>query len=159
MTRREVSDGARRGEGWPWQEGRSQEEEQGTQGELAFPLEPIYETLRRGREWVFVATCIICQRTEDEHGDDTRHTFTPEGVRVDTSQFGPQRTERRGPSDERGRRISMTHNASQTPFDPVLRQALIDKGILTPEDLQAAADKVQLITQAVVGRGGQRGGQ
>lgn len=31
------------------------------------------------------------------------------------------------------------------PFDPVLRQALLDKGILTAEELAAAAAKVKLI--------------
>ncbi len=153
MIRREVSDGQGQSQGRPGQEGHAQEVEQGSQGAVAFPTEPIYESLRRGREWVFVPTCIICQRTEDEHGDDTRHTFTPEGVRVDTAQFGPKRTDRRGPSDERGRRIQMTHNASETLFDPVLRQALIDKGILTPQDIEDAARKVQLITQAVTGQG------
>lgn len=32
------------------------------------------------------------------------------------------------------------------PFDPVLRQALIDKGILTTDDLTQAERKIRLIT-------------
>lgn len=33
-------------------------------------------------------------------------------------------------------------------FDPVLRQALIDKGILTPQDLRDAEDKIAAVTNA-----------
>jgi hypothetical protein len=32
------------------------------------------------------------------------------------------------------------------PFDPVLRQALIDKGVLTPDDLRDAEAKIMVIT-------------
>lgn len=34
----------------------------------------------------------------------------------------------------------------QWPFDPVLRQALIDKGILTPDDLRDAEAKLRAVT-------------
>ena len=34
------------------------------------------------------------------------------------------------------------------PFDPVLRQALIDKGILTPEDLRNAEERIRAVTAA-----------
>ena len=40
------------------------------------------------------------------------------------------------------------------PFDPVLRQALIDKGVLTVEDIQEAEAKIRTITQAVMGGSG-----
>lgn len=39
----------------------------------------------------------------------------------------------------------------QWPFDPVLRQALIDKGILTPDDLIEAEKKIRSVTSAVIG--------
>lgn len=32
------------------------------------------------------------------------------------------------------------------PFDPVLRQAIIDKGLLTPDDLRAAEAKIRAVT-------------
>lgn len=32
------------------------------------------------------------------------------------------------------------------PFDPVLRQALIDKGVLTPDDLTNAQAKIEIIS-------------
>jgi hypothetical protein len=37
------------------------------------------------------------------------------------------------------------------PFDPVLRQALIDKGVLTPDDLREAEMKIRAVTSAIVG--------
>lgn len=35
---------------------------------------------------------------------------------------------------------------SSMPFDPVLRQALVDKGVLTVEDLRAAEEKIRAIS-------------
>jgi hypothetical protein len=32
------------------------------------------------------------------------------------------------------------------PIDPVLRQALVDKGVLTPQDLREAEEKIHAIT-------------
>jgi hypothetical protein len=40
---------------------------------------------------------------------------------------------------------------SPWPFDPVLRQALIDKGVLTPQDLRDAEDKIRAVTSATMG--------
>lgn len=40
---------------------------------------------------------------------------------------------------------------SSMPFDPVLRQALIDKGILTPEDLREAEVKIRAVTGIMMG--------
>lgn len=39
--------------------------------------------------------------------------------------------------------------ASPWPFDPVLRQALIDKGVLTPGDLTEAEAKIRAISGMV----------
>lgn len=35
---------------------------------------------------------------------------------------------------------------AEWPFDPVLRQALIDKGVLTPDDLMNAENKIRAVT-------------
>ena len=43
------------------------------------------------------------------------------------------------------------------PFDPVLRQALIDKGVLTPDDLRNAENKIHQMS--VVFNQGGRGGE
>jgi hypothetical protein len=40
---------------------------------------------------------------------------------------------------------------SPWPFDPVLRQALIDKGVLTPQDLRDAEEKIRAVTSATMG--------
>jgi hypothetical protein len=32
------------------------------------------------------------------------------------------------------------------PFDPILRQALIDKGVITPQDLADAQAKIEVVT-------------
>ena len=40
-------------------------------------------------------------------------------------------------------------NASRVPFDPVLRMALIDAGVITIEQLKAAEDKISVFTQQV----------
>lgn len=37
------------------------------------------------------------------------------------------------------------------PFDPVLRQALIDKGVITPDDLINAEKQIKAVTNAVMG--------
>lgn len=101
-------------------------------------------------------TCVVCGRDKEAHDSpDVRHVFTPEGVRVDTSQFGPKRAERAREGDDVPRRHSTHWGAAQASggFDPVLRQALVDKGILTPEDLMAASAKISAITGQVM-RGG-----
>ncbi len=41
-------------------------------------------------------------------------------------------------------------SAPAHPFDPVLRQALIDKGVLTPDDLRQAEAKINVITGRVL---------
>jgi hypothetical protein len=52
-----------------------------------------------------------------------------------------------------GRGLVVTHKddepqlkQSSMPFDPVLRQALVDKGVLTVEDLRAAEEKIRAIS-------------
>lgn len=95
--------------------------------------------------------CIVCGRTEEEHvNSSVVHSFTSAGQRVDTSQFNRRRPEQGRAGDDVTRRIPGSYGMSQGPFDPVLRQALIDKGILTPEDLAAAAAKISAITGQVM---------
>lgn len=94
--------------------------------------------------------CQVCDKPEDEHVD-TRHMFTPQGTRVDTTQFARKRPKGDDEGDDKGatRRIPMGY--TQTPFDPVLRQALIDKGVLTIEDLEIAQRKIGIMTNQVTG--------
>lgn len=46
------------------------------------------------------------------------------------------------------------HSAAPFPFDPVLRQALIDKGVLTFEDLVEADRKIRMVSGMVSDGGG-----
>lgn len=104
-----------------------------------------------------VVLCEICARpfspTHDANapGFTSRHTFAPAGSRVDVSQFGPKRSERDDRGRDRGARHPGAYSASQQPFDPVLRKALIDKGVITVEDLDNASREIQAFTQAVTG--------
>lgn len=82
-----------------------------------------------------VPRCVVCGSGDDDH-DEKRHPFTPPGTEM-PNFFGRNRgLDRRQPAG----------------FDAVLRTALIDAGILTPDQLIAAAEKVALIM------GSQQGG-
>jgi hypothetical protein len=78
----------------------------------------------------------MCNRPEDGH-TGIRHPFTPPGVAQ--SLEAPEQTG-----------FVRTAQAVDMPFDPVLRMALINKGVLTPDDLTEA----ERIMTAISGRGG-----
>lgn len=95
----------------------------------------------------------VCHTCGRRHTDDfqPRHPFNdgsvpasatfghraPDGVRRHRS--GPQRGAE-GPQN--------VDPIAVAPFDPVLRQALVDKGILTPQDLRDAEEKIRAVTSA-----------
>lgn len=80
--------------------------------------------------------CSVCGEPENDH--DYIHPFTPPGESVDTSFLRPR--QRSGP-------------AVRLPFDPVLRQVLLEKGVVTPEDIAGAEQKVLGIMGEQVSRG------
>lgn len=106
--------------------------------------------------------CTTCNQTLQWHRDNAdvvRHAFNDGSLPL-SATFGHRRADgSRAPDAQRG-------SPSPWPFDPVLRQALIDKGVLTIEDLQQAEIKIRTIISTVdktVYRGGgsdgeQRGG-
>lgn len=94
--------------------------------------------------------CTICHESELAHGDK-QHLFTPEGTRVDTSQFARKRPGRDVKGDDATSERGMTYAYTQTPFDPVLRQALVSKGIITVEDLEQAQREIGVLTNQVTG--------
>lgn len=72
-----------------------------------------------------------------------RHPYTPDGVEWD---MGVTDNPTRAAADDSGPTVRMVAG----PLDAVLRMALVDKGILTPDDLQAAEKKLNTWT-AVLG--------
>lgn len=93
--------------------------------------------------------CQMCNHPQNNH--PFRHPFTPiGGVGVDTSFLNNPKEEEQQPQHV---------SAPQTPFDPVLRQALVDKGILTPDDLTEAEKKISIISSGLMGQSNSRGGE
>lgn len=88
----------------------------------------------------------ICQTCHKPHpwpdGSTPKHPFN-NGDLPASATFGKKGADGRNvpPPDE-----ATDIRPVQWPFDPVLRQALIDKGILTPEDLRNAEEKIIVIT-------------
>lgn len=91
-------------------------------------------------------------------GTVPRHPFNDGSGTASTAFMGPSRvrdpqtgvkTSQRG---SEGPPITVDH--APWPFDPVLRQALIDKGILVPEDLRLAEEKIRAVTSLFQQQGG-----
>jgi hypothetical protein len=79
--------------------------------------------------------CGTCGQSWQWHMDERpRHDYTPPGgaggINVTPPRTDPPPTAR----------------VISGPFDPVLRQALIDAGIITPEMLRAAEQKIMVVT-------------
>lgn len=91
--------------------------------------------------------CTICSHVKSNHGA-FRHPFSEPKNPISTSQvFGKPRTDRTGGSG-RGPAMDQPQVSVQSfPFDPVLRQALIDKGVITPDDLLVAQSKIIVVNQ------------
>lgn len=90
--------------------------------------------------------CQTCQRTREWHEEN--HPMHP----FNDGQAGAQAflgdKKRRGDRDDR-RDAKSPQRGAQTaewPFDPVLRQALMDAGLITPDMLRAAEDKIRAVT-------------
>lgn len=125
-------------------------------------LDLIFQELAFGRGHLFMNTqdrpgvndpmCIVCHGLKSAHGE-RQHPFVADGERLDTAETFRKRPKQGEGDDDTSRRISSSYGMSQAPFDPVLRQALVDKGLLTVADLQAASEKIQMVTQQIVGGG------
>lgn len=95
--------------------------------------------------------CKTCGQDADWHNNHiTRHAFN-DGTLSGAQTFGVKLPGGgRGPagSAEEGVQTSLTlhQQTSPWPFDPVLRQALIDKGVLTVDDLSEAERKIRAVT-------------
>lgn len=82
-----------------------------------------------------VDPCTMCGKTLGNH-QGMRHPYSPEGVEWGMSvQVNDKPTE-----------LPAGMRAISSPFDPILRQALIDKGVITPDDLLNAEAKIKAVT-------------
>lgn len=93
--------------------------------------------------------CTICSTPNGEAHAGRRHAFAPPGQPVDTSQFAPKRRNTHAEGDDASTHAQMPVSVSQTPFDPALRLALIQKGLITPEEIAQAALTISATTQMV----------
>lgn len=93
--------------------------------------------------------CGACERSLDDHAG-MRHPFSPKGA--STSWLKPQKDQLSQAVNVTGPRMPSPMQ-SVMPFDPVLRQALIAKGVITPDDLDAAEKIIRSL-----GLGGALGG-
>jgi hypothetical protein len=89
--------------------------------------------------------CSTCGQTRTWHRNNRpRHPFAPYGTVGALVDSSSDRESIQDISDDR-----IVHVRS--PMDPVLRQALMDKGVLTIEDLEQAERKIALLSEHVRG--------
>lgn len=93
--------------------------------------------------------CTACGRSPDDH-QGMRHPFSAKGS--STSWLKPQKERMSEPVNVTAPRTPSLPQ-SVMPFDPVLRQALIAKGVITPDDLDVAEKIIRSL-----GLGGALGG-
>lgn len=92
-------------------------------------------------------TCITCGKSGHPADKAQWHPFH-HPLKVERDQEVPNIFKRDRPSSERqnGAETQVSVVQSSMPFDPVLRQALITKGVLTPDDLREAEKAIFAIT-------------
>lgn len=99
------------------------------------------------------ARCNTCAQTWRWHQETkTQHAFNDGSLGASTT-FGKRRADGQGrvtTQADTSSRGATTPNLSPWPFDPVLRQALVDKGIVTPQDLIDAENKIRAVTSTYV---------
>lgn len=60
--------------------------------------------------------------------------------------LGAKKRDRRDTPDQDAKSPQRGAQTAEWPFDPVLRQALMDAGLITPDMLRAAEDKIRAVT-------------
>lgn len=95
---------------------------------------------------MFDAVCTTCGNTYQWHANadpKPQHPFN-DGTRSVSEMFGKKLPD--GSRTKPGDVMQIQVMEQAWPFDPVLRQALIDKGLLTPDDLRNAESKIRAVT-------------
>jgi hypothetical protein len=94
----------------------------------------------------------ICNTCDGPHpasdGSMPRHPFNDGSVRPSATfgTRGPDGVRRGGPASPQPAQMATPPKQPRWPFDPVLRQALIDAGIITPQMLTDAEAKIRAVT-------------
>jgi hypothetical protein len=108
------------------------------------PAEETYLSTMRQDPNAKCATCSNTWMWHQTNGDEIRHAFN-DGTMAASETFGKKLAS--------GDRTSPTKQGQPAvveevrwPFDPVLRQALIDKGVITPDDLTRAEATIRAVT-------------
>lgn len=105
--------------------------------------------------------CQICHLPDGAAHSMKQHKFTSPDEQIDTRQFDRRRPRTISPRETLAQGILPPERTPQaspmrsapTPLDPVLRMALIDAGIITVEQLDAAEKKIRAFTQQVTETG------
>lgn len=96
--------------------------------------------------------CYVCKKTHPwPDGTVPKHPFNGGPDDRSSAWLGNRRadgtTRSGGSGPQRGpERGLMTGPRAAYPIDPVLRQALVDAGVITPKQLRDAEEKIQSIT-------------
>lgn len=96
--------------------------------------------MQRGREDE-VRTCRTCGKPEEPH--NFRHPFVSTDDPYSTDGLGPSKNKQAEQALHPAGRQGM-------PIDPVLRIALINKGVITPDDLAEAQKMMQVLDNGSV---------
>lgn len=99
----------------------------------------------------YCTTCGKSHRELAESGTFPKHSFN-DGTLGASATFGKKLPD--GSRTPPGNQPVTIVQEAPWPFDPVLRQALIDKGVITPEDLKSAEEKIRAVTAQFAASGG-----
>lgn len=98
------------------------------------------------------APCRTCGNSQEWHDQHvTQHAYNDGSIGA-SETFGKRLPD--GSRTSPGGEVGTAAVETTWPFDPVLRQALIDKGVLTPEDLRDAEAKIRAVTAQFQASGG-----
>jgi len=94
-----------------------------------------------------IVTCITCNNSGSRSDVATWHPFRHH-LKTENDQDVPNIFKKQGPSSSghNGAEAQVSVVQSSMPFDPVLRQALLNKGVLTPQDLRDAEAMIAAVT-------------
>lgn len=92
--------------------------------------------------------CKTCEHTRMWHDtNDTRHVFNDGSVSPQAT-FGRRRADGSKEPLQTSQQPAESAGEQRWPFDPVLRQALINRGVITAEDLRSAEEQIRAVTAA-----------